>query len=166
MRYEVIEAFNSTNQRFLPGMVVDAAEIDSPVPVERWVAIGKLKPLPDPKPDFATGQIVLREAWVARGWHPVDQDIAPGDVIRIADQELYGALNSSLDGPAVDIQILDEDGVRRYPLAALDRATRSVSGDYTVEHQSRRARTALVTAVAERINAPAEPSSADVPQTL
>lgn len=45
MRYRVIQEFATPLHRFPAGTEIDAAEIDGPVPVERWVELGKLTPL-------------------------------------------------------------------------------------------------------------------------
>lgn len=45
MRYKVIEAFSTPQRRFAVGMEIDGAEIDGPVPVERWVQMKRLGPI-------------------------------------------------------------------------------------------------------------------------
>lgn len=48
MRYTVVESFATPLRRFPAGIEVDAADIDGPVPVERWVEMGRLKPVEEP----------------------------------------------------------------------------------------------------------------------
>ena len=54
MRYRVIEPFTTPLHRFAIDAEVDGSEIDGPVPIERWVELGKLEEVPEVAPEAAT----------------------------------------------------------------------------------------------------------------
>lgn len=131
MRYRVTDSFNSLTRRFVPGMEIDEAELDGPVPAERWAEMGKIAAVEavDPGLDPAAEQERLRLAWDDERHQKDDRVNRVGWPIQISDQALFGTVTANDPAvPQVEVTAPGEP-TRLYPRSMVDFVAASVAGD-------------------------------------